>query len=218
LANLTKVSRRQVSRALKQLCDKGEIEYEPGDGRGNRSRYRITLSPKKDDTMSSYSQKDTLEKDDILSTKDDMVSKRMTSDTGKDDTMSSRTVIEPSIESNNNHKNGVVVVESPLANADSVSFSDVVRVYDNEMGGMSLTISQELEQAISDYGGQMVIDAMKQAAINNKRSWNYVRGILQNWHRNGKTAAYGKNKQKTEKTFALVDEHGNEIDKVVLNV
>lgn len=106
IANETKVSKRQVTRALQNLHDAGEIEYKPGDGRGNYSEFWILLDlrasscKEKGDTLS---QNDDIsppfegeEKGDISAIKDDILSKRVTSETGKGDMVTPRIIKEPS--------------------------------------------------------------------------------------------------------------------------
>ncbi len=88
IAELTAVSRRQVSRAVKELHEAGEIRYIPGNGRGNRSHYVILLPIGKDDTVSSNS----AEKDDMVSKKGDTMSRKDDMVSRKDDTMSPESI------------------------------------------------------------------------------------------------------------------------------
>lgn len=96
IAEYTQVSERQVSRAIAQLEQDGEIEIvEKGDGRGRSTVYKITI---KDDTMSPFKTKEEQIKDDMVSVKDDISSKKGDTMSVKGDTMSSQ-----SLESLNNH-------------------------------------------------------------------------------------------------------------------
>jgi DnaD/phage-associated family protein len=89
--------------------------------------------------------------------------------------------------------------------------------YENNIGGITPRIADWVLEAVGEFGEQVVIEAMDEAVLNNVRRWKYIAAILDNWKKNGRIKP-GKNGHKVEKTFALVDEHGNEIDKVVLNV
>ena len=93
ISERTNVSKRQVIRALSELVGMGEISHIPGDGRGNYSKYEILIMSVKDDTMSPIEE---AIKGDICDIKGDTMSERVTNATTKGDTMSYRTVIEPS--------------------------------------------------------------------------------------------------------------------------
>ncbi len=97
IADETKVSRRQVSRAISELENLGELEVlHKGNGRGFSTVYRILIDTeapkkddicdKKDDMVSSFNEDEEPKKDDMVSEKDDTLSK-------KDDTMSSQPLL-----------------------------------------------------------------------------------------------------------------------------
>ncbi|MRG86029.1 DnaD domain protein [Salinibacillus xinjiangensis] len=46
----------------------------------------------------------------------------------------------------------------------------------------------ELKNWISEFGDELVIEAMKKALERNKISWGYVKGILQSWANKGVTS------------------------------
>lgn len=60
-------------------------------------------------------------------------------------------------------------------------FGKVCDVYQYEIGGLSQTISDSLDDDIRTYSATWVIEAMKRAAKANARNLNYVEGILRNW-------------------------------------
>lgn len=104
IADETKVSERQVTRAIATLVDDGELVIEEkGNGRGRSTIYSISLSMAtgKDDNMATFEAK---EKGDTVSEKGDISSKRVTFDTEKDDTMSPQSLREPSKEPSGSHK------------------------------------------------------------------------------------------------------------------
>ena len=47
-------------------------------------------------------------------------------------------------------------------------------------------IAERIKLAEKDYPEGWVIEAIKLAAIRNKRRWDYAEGILRNWSANGK--------------------------------
>jgi DnaD/phage-associated family protein len=65
--------------------------------------------------------------------------------------------------------------------------SNVYDVYEKEIGIVTATIASELELAEKDYPAGWVVDAIKEAARNNKRSLKYAFGILRRWKAEGRT-------------------------------
>jgi DnaD/phage-associated family protein len=70
----------------------------------------------------------------------------------------------------------------------------VVRVYENNVGAISQHVSELIADAIDEFGGQTVVDAIEVAVENNVRKWSYVNGILSRWRVDGRQ----QNKVKTE--------------------
>ena len=67
------------------------------------------------------------------------------------------------------------------------SLLDVLEIYKKEIAGLqeeeSLDehIEKEIKAAVNIFTASWVIDAIKEAASKNRRSWPYVAGILKNW-------------------------------------
>lgn len=86
IARETKVSDRQVTRAIQELVNLKEVAIiEKGDGRGKSTIYTITL---KDDMVSSFEPQEAQEKGDIPSQKDDICDIKGDILSEKGDTMS----------------------------------------------------------------------------------------------------------------------------------
>lgn len=87
------------------------------------------------------------------------------------DTVSANVHDEPSLED-----------EPSLLQAGSV-----FRAYESVFG-FTLTsfLAQELRGLTEDYGSELVIEAMKIAATNEKRNLGYVKGVLRRWQHEGK--------------------------------
>jgi DnaD/phage-associated family protein len=65
-----------------------------------------------------------------------------------------------------------------------IRHSDFARVsleYQQEIGGLSQTVSDCLDDDLANFPADWVIEAMKRAALSNNRRYSYVRGILTNW-------------------------------------
>lgn len=58
---------------------------------------------------------------------------------------------------------------------------DVVVFYEENIGTLSPTIYEELLKLEKQYSGEIVIEAIRRAILQNKRSMNYIKGILKNW-------------------------------------
>ena len=65
-------------------------------------------------------------------------------------------------------------------------------MYENEFGMLSPTIADSLSEMLDEYKSpSLIVEAFKEAAMQNKRKLSYVEGILKNWRaegKNGKTA------------------------------
>lgn len=92
-------------------------------------------------------------------------------------------------------------------------FASVCRGYESEVGVLTPVVSDDLGAMVDEYGEALTLDAIRQAARNNKRTISYIRGILANWKREGRRPsspaqqATGATKQPATITvaFALPD-------------
>lgn len=73
--------------------------------------------------------------------------------------------------------------ESPLYDRDLQSVSIVFE--QSGFGTVNITVKDILVDFIEEYSAEWVIEALKIATSANKRSLNYVRGILENFKRDG---------------------------------
>ncbi|MBN1667289.1 MAG: DnaD domain protein [Anaerolineales bacterium] len=78
---------------------------------------------------------------------------------------------------------------APAADADPDPSAEIWDGYAREFGLLTQWIRDDILDAIDEYGADQVLDAMKAAVAQNKRKFAYVRGILENWRRDGKGAA-----------------------------
>lgn len=76
--------------------------------------------------------------------------------------------------------------ESPAAD-DSFQFNpdDPFVFYQNNFGVINPFISQQMDEWCKDLGDDLVLEAMKRALSQNKRTWSYVNSILKSWHSKG---------------------------------
>ena len=64
--------------------------------------------------------------------------------------------------------------------------SNIVAMYEQNVGMLSPILAEELKEAEDLYPWQWICDAFEIAAAENKRSWRYIAGILRRWAAEGK--------------------------------
>lgn len=79
------------------------------------------------------------------------------------------------------------VTENPIQSNTNTTRDDVFVLFENEIGLITPTVANEIESAEKDYPAVWLEEAIKTAAKANKRSWNYVAGILRRWKAEGKS-------------------------------
>jgi DnaD/phage-associated family protein len=62
----------------------------------------------------------------------------------------------------------------------------VATQYESDIGMITQTISEELDDALDEYPADWIVDAIKLAATSNVRKWRYAHGILKNWQSEGR--------------------------------
>ncbi len=72
--------------------------------------------------------------------------------------------------------------------------SNIFSLYENNVGTLSPLLADQLKEAEEAYPWPWIVDAFRIAALENKRSWRYIAGILRRWAAEGKDAGkdYGK--------------------------
>lgn len=63
---------------------------------------------------------------------------------------------------------------------------NIYKLYEQYIGALSPIIVDELKEAETEYPPEIIMDAFRSAAENNKRSWRYVNKILLDWTRSNK--------------------------------
>ncbi len=87
-----------------------------------------------------------------------------------------------------------VIINTDLPNTEVIKTEEedpqrqpnAFAVYEQEIGTLSLLIGDKLGDLVDTYSEAWVIDAMREAAVYNKRSLAYVEAILKNWGTNGR--------------------------------
>ena len=83
---------------------------------------------------------------------------------------------------------------------------EVCNVYQDNIGSFTTITSDLVHDAYAEFGARVVVAAIKEAVVNNKRKWSYVDGILKGWRANGRADRIRKEGQpKVKKQYAYTD-------------
>ena len=63
---------------------------------------------------------------------------------------------------------------------------DIFTLYEENIGVITPLVAEELKDAEKTYRSDWIEDAMREAAVQNKRSWRYVAAILRRWAQEGR--------------------------------
>jgi DnaD/phage-associated family protein len=69
---------------------------------------------------------------------------------------------------------------------------NVFVLYEENIGPLTPLIAEELKEAEQIYPQGWIEDAFREAVSLNKRSWKYIRAILERWHSEGRTDEAGQ--------------------------
>ena len=62
---------------------------------------------------------------------------------------------------------------------------NIIGEYEKNIGSLSKIVAEELMSYAEDMSEELINEAIHIASRNNKRSWSYVKAILDRWTRNG---------------------------------
>lgn len=79
----------------------------------------------------------------------------------------------------------VTALPTSKTNEDDDALRKISRAYESEIGMITRAIADELREASTTYPLQWTLDAIHEAAIQNKRGWKYVLAILTRWKAQG---------------------------------
>lgn len=82
----------------------------------------------------------------------------------------------------------------------------VCNAYQDNIGSFTTITSELVHDAYAEFGERVIVAAIKEAVINNKRKWSYVDGILRGWRANGRADKMQKEGQpKVKKQYVITD-------------
>ena len=77
---------------------------------------------------------------------------------------------------------------------DKTKRSNIFALYEQEIGLITPLVADELKAAEGEYPQEWIETAVREAVLSGKKSWRYVRAILQRWNREGKSdGKFGRN-------------------------
>ena len=85
---------------------------------------------------------------------------------------------------------------SPILNPDEAppkARPNIFALYEDTIGLLTPIIAERLQEAEQRYPPSWIQEAFELAALENKRSWNYIDAILKRWGSQGKSAPAGEN-------------------------
>jgi DnaD/phage-associated family protein len=75
----------------------------------------------------------------------------------------------------------------PVAGAPASQRENVFHLYEANIGPLTPLVAEELKEAEQLYPYEWLEEALREAALQNKRSWRYAAAILQRWATEGRT-------------------------------
>ena len=89
---------------------------------------------------------------------------------------------------------------------DDPALAEISKAYQNEIAMLTPMIADELREASTAYPLQWVLDAIHEAAVQNKRGWKYVLAILTRWKAQGNQEAMKPMSQRMSTGVSKQDE------------
>ena len=86
---------------------------------------------------------------------------------------------------------------------------DIFELYEKEIGKLTETIKNLVNDALENFPEDWVRDAIKEAVRQNKRKWSYIEAILKNWKNEGRS---GK-KEKTDPDRFVKGKYGHMVQR-----
>jgi DNA replication protein len=87
---------------------------------------------------------------------------------------------------------------------------DIYTLYEQNVGMLTPLIADELKDAEKQYSADWIRDAIKEAALHNKRSIKYITKILENWSLEGRSdGTYQRDTKKTDPDKYIKGKYGH---------
>jgi DNA replication protein len=94
---------------------------------------------------------------------------------------------------------------------ESAGRPNVFALYEQNIGLLTPLIADELREAEQTYPAEWIEEAFREAASLNKRSWKYIRAILERWRTEGRGNEAGQRPGETDRRRYVEGEYGEYI-------
>lgn len=83
-------------------------------------------------------------------------------------------------------------------NTNNAEIAEITKCYEENIGLITPATAEKLFDYLKDMNKDLIIQAIKIASINNKRTMNYIQGILNDWNRKGLKTLLDVEKEQNE--------------------
>lgn len=94
---------------------------------------------------------------------------------------------------------------------ESASRPNVFALYEQNIGMLTPLIADELREAEQEYPVEWIEEAFREAVSLNKRSWKYIRAILERWRTEGRGDETGRRPREADRRRYIEGEYGEYI-------
>jgi DNA replication protein len=95
---------------------------------------------------------------------------------------------------------------------ESAGRLNIYVLYEQNIGLLTPLLADELRQAEEDYPTEWIEQAFREAVSLNKRSWRYIRAILERWRTEGRGDETGRRPGEADRRRYIEGEYGEYID------
>jgi DnaD/phage-associated family protein len=95
---------------------------------------------------------------------------------------------------------------------ESAGRPNVFTLYEQNIGMLTPLIADELRQAEKDYPAEWIEEAFREAVSLNKRSWKYIRAILERWRIEGRGDETSRRPREADRRRYIEGEYGDYIE------
>ena len=95
---------------------------------------------------------------------------------------------------------------------ESAGRLNIYVLYEQNIGLLTPLLADELRQAEEDYPAEWIEQAFREAVSLNKRSWRYIRAILERWRTEGRGDETGRRPGEADRRRYIEGEYGEYID------
>ena len=95
---------------------------------------------------------------------------------------------------------------------ESAGRPNVFTLYEQNIGPLTPLIADELREAEQTYPAAWIEEAFREAVALNKRSWRYIRAILERWRTEGRGDETGRRPREADRRRYIEGEYGEYIE------